>query len=119
MLYHTNPYRKSTSDIPSTNFQNVDYTTNVPKLLYTKNDQPFSPTSPTFSFVTENIQNELNVLETNFIVNKKYFIDDFYGNYNSKKRSCFFKNFMQERKEIQKCFYDFVALYIIQILFFD
>jgi hypothetical protein len=26
---------------------------------------------------------------------------------------------MQERKEIQKCFYDFVALYIIQILFFD
>jgi hypothetical protein len=29
--YHANPPRKSTSDIPSTSFQNADYTTNIPK----------------------------------------------------------------------------------------
>jgi hypothetical protein len=33
--YQTNPPRKSTFDIPNTSFQNVDYTTNIPKPLYT------------------------------------------------------------------------------------
>jgi len=54
--YHANPPRKSTSDIPSTSFQNADYTTNIPKPVYTDLEQPSPPTSPTFSAVTENIQ---------------------------------------------------------------
>jgi hypothetical protein len=33
--YQTNPPRKSIFDIPNTSFQNVDYTTNIPKPLYT------------------------------------------------------------------------------------
>ena len=49
----------------------------MPKPLYTNNDQPFPLTSPILSFVIENILNELNVLETDFVVNKNYFIDNF------------------------------------------
>jgi len=52
-----------------------------------------------FSSITENIHNELNVLEANFVVNKKYFVNDFYSNYNFEKRSWFFKTFMKERHE--------------------
>jgi hypothetical protein len=87
--YHTSYFRKSTFDIPSTSFQNTDYTTNVPKPLYTnlKNDQPSPPTSSTFSDITKNIQNKLNILEKEFIIIKKYFIDDFYSNHNFEKRS--------------------------------
>ena len=103
MLYHTNPCRKSTSDILCTSFQNADCTINVPKLLYTNNDQPFLPTSLTFFFVTKNIQNELNVLETNFVVSKKYFIDDFYDNHNSEKRS-WFQKFYATKKRNTKMF---------------
>ena len=40
------------------------------KPLFTNNDQPSSPISSTFSYVIENIQNELNILETNFVINK-------------------------------------------------
>jgi hypothetical protein len=58
----------------------------MPKLLYTNNDQHFSPTS-NILFCNRKYQNELNVLETNFAVNKKYFIDDFYGSHNSEKIS--------------------------------
>ena len=73
--YHANPPRKSTYDIPSTSFQNTDYTTNIPKPVYTDLEQPSPPTSPTFSAVTENIQNELNVLtsEKHFVINKTLF----------------------------------------------
>jgi hypothetical protein len=39
ILYHANPLRKSTFDIPNTSFQNVDYTTNIPKPLYTNPKQ--------------------------------------------------------------------------------
>jgi hypothetical protein len=40
------------------------------KPLFTNNDQPSSLISSTFSYVIENIQNELNILETNFVINK-------------------------------------------------
>jgi hypothetical protein len=53
--YHANPHKKSTSEIPSTSFQNAEYTTNIPKPVYTDLEQPSPPTSPTFSAVTENI----------------------------------------------------------------
>jgi hypothetical protein len=46
--YHANPHTKSTSDIPSTSFQNADYTTNISKPVYTDLEQPSPPTSPTF-----------------------------------------------------------------------
>ena len=55
MPYHTNSFKKSTSDIPSTSFQNVDYTIKVLKLLYLNTNQPSPPTSLTFSSVTKNI----------------------------------------------------------------
>jgi hypothetical protein len=54
---------------------------------YIQTYQPSPPTFPMFSSITENIQNELKVLETNFIVNKKYFVDDFYTSHNAEKRS--------------------------------
>ena len=111
MPYHTNSYRKSTFDIPITSFQNADYTTNIPKPLQSNTNQPSPLTSPTFSLVTENIKHKLNVLETDFVVNKKYFIDDFYSNHNAEKRSWFFKTFMKERQEIQICFYNFITLH--------
>jgi hypothetical protein len=91
MSYRTNTYKKSTSNISIISFQNADYTTNIPKPLYINNDQHFPITSPTLCFITENILNKFNVLETNFVVNKKYFIDNFYANPNSKNRSWFFK----------------------------
>ena len=40
MPYHTKSSRKSIYDIPSTSFQNGNYTTNIPKLLYSNFDQP-------------------------------------------------------------------------------
>jgi len=96
-ILHANPPRKSTSDIPSTSFQNTDYTTNIPKPVYTDLEQPSPPTSPTFSAVTENIQNELNVLtsEKHFVINKTLFIRDFYGDHNIEKRTWFFQHFLQ------------------------
>jgi hypothetical protein len=96
--YHTNLPRKSTSDIPSTSFQNTDYTTNIPKPVYTDLEQPSPPTSPTFSAITENIQNELNVLtsEKHFIIHKSLLKRDFYSDHNRKKRSWFFQHFLQQ-----------------------
>jgi len=96
--YHTNLPRKSTSDIPSTSFQNTDYTTNIPKPVYTDLEQPSPPTSPTFSAITENIQNELNVLtsEKHFIIHKSFLKRDFYSDHNRKKRSWFFQHFLQQ-----------------------
>jgi len=44
------------------------------KPLFTNNDQPSPPTSPTFSSVIENIQNKLNILETNFVIKKILFM---------------------------------------------
>ena len=87
--YHTTSPRKSTSDIPSTSFQNAEYTTNIPKLVYTDLEQPSPPTSPTFLAVTENIQNELNVLtsEKHFVMNKTLIRRDFYGDHTIEKRS--------------------------------
>jgi hypothetical protein len=75
ILYHTNPPRKSTSDIPSASFQNANYTTTIPKPVYIDTEQPSPPTSPIFSTVTKNIQNELNVLtsEKHFVINKTLF----------------------------------------------
>jgi hypothetical protein len=85
--YHAKPHRKSISDIPSTSFQNTDYTTNIPKPVYTDLEQPPPPTSLTLSAVIENIQNELNVLtsEKHFVINKTLFRRDFYGDHNFEK----------------------------------
>jgi hypothetical protein len=111
--YNTNPSRKSTSDIPNTSFKNTDYTTNIPKSLYTNPKQQSLPTSLTFTAVTENIQNELKVLtlEKEFVIDKTYFKNDFYGDHNSEKRSWFFKNFLQKRQKIHKCLFDFITLH--------
>ena len=121
ILYHANPLRKSTFDIPNTSFQNVDYTTNTPKPLYTNPKQQSPPTSPTFSEIIENIQNKLNFLTSGkeFVIEKIYFKNDFYGTHNFDKRFCFFKTFLQQRHEIQKYFYDFITLHKVKILFFD
>ena len=119
--YHTNPSRHSISDIPSASFQHANYTTNILKPVYTNIEQQSPPTSPTFSTLTENIQNELNILtsEQHFVIDKTYFRNDFYNDKNSDKQTWFFKNFLQQRQNIQKQFYDYVALYKVQILFFD
>jgi len=119
-LYTISP-RKSTSDIPSTSFQNADYTTNIPKPVYTNLEQPSPPTSPTFSAVTENIQNELNVLtsEKHFVMNKTLIRRDFYGDHTIEKRSWFFQHFCQQRNDIQKQFYAYIETHKVQILFFD
>jgi len=119
--YHANLPRKSTSDIPSTSFQNTDHTTNIPKPVYTNFEQPSPPTSPTFSAVTENIQNELNVLtsEKHFVINKPLLKSDFYGDHNMEKRSWFFQHFLQQRNDIQKQFYAYIETHNVQILFFD
>ena len=101
--YNKIPSRKSTSDIPNTSFQNTDYTTNILKPLYINPEQQSPPTSLTFSAVTI-IQNELKVLilEKEFVIDKTYFKNDFYGDHNSEKRSWFFKTFSQQRREIHK-----------------
>ena len=67
-------HRFSTSDLPNTSLQNVDYATKIPQPIYTKSrDTEQSPLmSPTYSVITENRANELNVLEKeDFKVNKK------------------------------------------------
>ncbi|KAJ9130051.1 hypothetical protein P3X46_035046, partial [Hevea brasiliensis] len=69
--------RFSTSEIPRSALQNVDYSTNVPHPVYTnlQNESvqdetqiESEPTSPTFSAITENVNHELNVYP---IPNKK------------------------------------------------
>jgi len=119
--YHTNPPRHSTSDIPSTSFQQADYTTNIPKPVYTNTDQQSPPTSPTFSAVTENIQNELNVLtsDKHFVLDKTLFKNDFYAVQNSTKQIWFFQHFLNQRNDIQKQFYNYIELHKVHILFFD
>uniref|UniRef100_A0A2K1X4I2 DUF7588 domain-containing protein n=1 Tax=Populus trichocarpa TaxID=3694 RepID=A0A2K1X4I2_POPTR len=119
--YHANSPRKSTSDIPSTSFQNADYTTNIPKPVYTDLEQPSPPTSPTFSAVTENIQNELNVLtsKNHFVINKTLFRRDFYGDHNIEKRTWFFQHFLQQRNDIQKQFYTYIETHEVKLIFFD
>jgi hypothetical protein len=119
--YHTNPPRYSTSDIPSTSFQHADYTTNIPKPVYINTDQLLPSTSPTFSTITENIQNELNVLtsEKHFVLDKSHFKNDFYSEINFERRSWFFKHFLQQRQDIQKEFHPYIELNEEQILFID
>jgi len=102
--YHPNPPRQSTLDIPSASFQHADYNTNIPKPVYINTKQQSPPTPPTFSTVTKNIQNALNVLtsKTYFVLDKNLFQNDFYADHNSTKRIWFFQHFLQQRSEIQK-----------------
>ena len=58
-------------------------------------------------------------LKADFVINKRYFINDFYSNHNTKKRTWFFKTFIKERHEITNCFYNFFTLHKVQILFFN
>jgi hypothetical protein len=124
--YHTTSPRKSTSDIPSTSFQNADYTTNIPKPVYTDLEQPSPPTFPTFSAVTENIQNKLNVLtsEKHFVMNKTLLRRDFYGDHNIENDIDFFNisanremisknNFMLTLRPIKYKFYSLIGLNFI------
>ena len=104
----------------------VDYSSRVPQPIYTTaspNQEPVNtsspPTSPTFSSITENVANELNVLEKDFVLNKEFFKNDFYSPQNEEKRKWFFKKFLNIRQQIQKEFYDFVSKHKVQILFFD
>ncbi|KAH9658595.1 hypothetical protein KPL70_023551 [Citrus sinensis] len=116
--------RFSTSDIPSTSIRSVDYTTSVPYPIYTSNqhvqsqeeNEPSPPTSPTFSAVTENV---INVIEKEFELDKTFLHNDFYSDLNKEKRLWFFKHFLNQRKEIQQTYYEFVNFHKIHILFFD
>ena len=85
--------RFSTSDIPSSSFQMADYSSRVPQPIYTTtspNQEHINtsspPTSPTFSSITENVANELNVLEKEFVLDKEFFKNDFYSPHNKEKR---------------------------------
>ena len=72
----------------------------MPKPQFTNNNQPSPPTSQTFSYVIANIQNELNILETNFVINKNILFMIFIVTI-TLKRDFGFKNFMHQRKKIQ------------------
>ncbi|KAH9649499.1 hypothetical protein KPL70_026003 [Citrus sinensis] len=116
--------RFSTSDIPSTSIRSVDYTTSVPHPIYTSNQhiqsqeekEPSPPTSLTFSAVTENV---ISVIEKEFELDKTLLHNDFYSDLNKEKRLWFFKHFLNQRKEIQQSYYEFVNLHKVHILFFD
>ncbi|KAH9687836.1 hypothetical protein KPL70_014917 [Citrus sinensis] len=116
--------RFSTSDIPSTSIRSVDYATSVPHPIYTSSQheqrqeekEPSPPTSPTFSAVTENV---INVIEKEFKLDKAFLHKDFYSDLNKEKRRWFFKHFLNQRKEIQQTYYEFVNLHQVHILFFD
>ncbi|KAH9669453.1 hypothetical protein KPL70_021795 [Citrus sinensis] len=111
-------------DIPSTSIRSVDYTTSVPHPIYTSNQHVQSqeekehspPTSPTFSAVTENV---INVIEKEFELDKTFLHNDFYSDLNKEKRLWFFKHFLNQRKEIQQTYYEFVNFHKTHILFFD
>ncbi|ESQ47423.1 hypothetical protein EUTSA_v10028167mg [Eutrema salsugineum] len=90
--------RFSTSDIPNSVLRNVDFRTQIPK----------PPTSPTFSAVTDNMINELNVLEKDFQIDKEFLRDEFYSKNNTQKRLWFFKNFLKNRNLIQEEFYKYL-----------
>lgn len=123
-LHFQSQPRFSTSDIPSSSIHSVDYTTSVPRPIYTNSQheydqeekEPSPPTSPTFSAVTEN---RINVIEKDFEVDKNLLHNDFYSENNKEKRLWFFKHFLNQRKEIQQIYYEFVNLHKIYILFFD
>ena len=116
--------RFSTSDIPSSSIHSVDYATNVPHPIYTSSQRvqsqeekdPSPPTSPTFSAVTENV---INVIEKEFELDKTFLHNDFYSDSNKEKRIWFFKQFLNQRKEIQQIYYEFVNFHKVHILFFD
>ncbi|KAH9659331.1 hypothetical protein KPL70_023821 [Citrus sinensis] len=111
-------------DIPSTSIRSVDYTTSIPHPIYTSNQHVQSqeekesspPTSPTFSAVTENV---INVIEKEFELDKAFLHNDFYSDLNKEKRLWFFKYFLNQRKEIQQIYYEFVNFHKVHILFFD
>ncbi|KAH9800890.1 hypothetical protein KPL71_000829 [Citrus sinensis] len=116
--------RFSTSDIPSTSIRSVDYATSVPHPIYTSSQheqrqeekEPSPPTSPTFSAVTENV---INVIKKEFNLDKALLHKDFYSDLNKEKRLWFFEHFLNQRKEIQQTYYEFVNLHQVHILFFD
>ncbi|KAH9723717.1 hypothetical protein KPL70_007221 [Citrus sinensis] len=116
--------RFSTSDIPSTSIRSVDYATSVPHPIYTSSQheqrqeekEPSPPTSPTFSAVTENV---INVIKKEFELDKAFLHKDFYSDLNKEKRLWFFKHFLNQRKEIQQTYYEFVNLHQVHIFFFD
>ncbi|KAH9679044.1 hypothetical protein KPL71_025947 [Citrus sinensis] len=116
--------RFSTSDIPNPSIRSVDYSTKVPHPIYISSQheqrqeekEPSPPTSPTFSAVTENV---INVIEKHFELNKTLLHNDFYSENNEEKRLWFFEHFLNQRKEIQQIYYEFVSLHQVHILFFD
>ncbi|KAG5233040.1 polyprotein [Salix suchowensis] len=64
--------------------------------------------------------NELLTLTSeNFVLNKSFFKEDFFGTQNTKKRNWFFKTFTSERSKIQSEFYDYITLHKSSMLFFD
>ncbi|KAH9792264.1 hypothetical protein KPL71_004051 [Citrus sinensis] len=114
----------STSDLPSSSISSVDYTTKVPHPVYISSQheqrqeekESSLPTSPTFSAVTENV---LNVIEKHFELDKTMLHNDFYSDDNKEKGLWFFKHFLNQRKEIQQTYYEFVNFHQVHILFFD
>ena len=101
----------------------MDYSTNVPRPIYTEPQtyikSPSPPASSTASAITENIVHELNVIEKEFIPDKAYLHQDFFTSHNLEKRRWFFKYFLNKRKAIQNYFYDFIYQNKVNILFFE
>ena len=119
--------RFSTSDIPNSVLRNVNFQSQIPKPVYSSENDlsqnefitKSEPTSPTFSAITDNMLNELNVLQKEFSIDKEFLRDDFYSKNNSQKRLWFFKNFLKERNNIQNEFYNYLQTHKVQILFFN
>ena len=98
--------RFSTSDIPNSVLRNVNFQSQIPKPIYSaendlsQNDfvTKSEPTSPTFSAITNNMLNELNVLEKEFSIDKEFLRDDFYSENNSKKKALVLQELFQRKK---------------------
>jgi len=83
--------------------------------IQTLNNNPLQPLQP---LITENIQNELNVLTTKkeFIIDKTYFKNDFYSNHNSKNKLGFLKPFYINDMRYKSVF--MISLHYIKFKFY-
>src|SRR5262249_17987468 len=111
--------RHSISEIP-VQIQTVDHTNTIPHPTYTSQPEPEQspPTSPGFSALDAEIENELSTIEKPFEINKTYLHNEFYSEKNKEKKIWFFKNFLEIRKQIQEEYYDYMKENEINIEFF-
>jgi hypothetical protein len=57
--------------------------------------------------------------DKHFVLDKTLFKNDFYAVHNSTKRIWFFQHFLNQRRDIQQQFYNYIELHKVHILFFD